>query len=43
MPHNTNNIQKRHKKINKYNFSYLIKQFCARVEEVVRLKQGIQE
>lgn len=27
----------------KYNFPYLIKLFCARVEEVVRLKQEIQE
>lgn len=26
-----------------YNFSYLMKLFCARVEEVVRLKQEIQE
>lgn len=43
MPHNTNNIQKRYKKIYDYNFSYLIKLFCARVEEVVRLKQEIQE
>lgn len=43
--HNTYNMQKRYKKIYiyKYNSSYLIKLFCARVEKVVRLKQGIQE
>lgn len=36
-------IYRKYTKKDEYNFPYLIKLFCARVEEVVRLKQGIQE